>query len=135
MSFPATLNGNNVFGFAVHCQMVQRPSVQQVNEFFGIDGQFQLFGGSRGRHFMIRGQLCGFDIDSLNFAEAVWDTGSTGNIADGVGRTLITPRGLIYPQVVYRGEYVPDPEGPHPGAFPGGEGWVLSYHLVLHGLI
>lgn len=134
MGILATLNGNNVFGFAVHVQMVQRPTAQQVAEFFGMNGVFQLNGGTRGRAFMIRGHLCGFTIGDLNLAESVWDTASFGNIADGVARVLVTPRGLVYPNVVYRGEYAPDPEGPHPGAFPGGGGWVLRYQLVLHGL-
>lgn len=134
MSGIATLNGVNVFGFGTHCQMVQRPTAQQVAEFFGVAGQFQLFGGTRGRHFMIRSHLVGFDIGSLNAAEAAWDTGAQGNYADGIARTLVTPRGVTYVNVVYRGEYVSDPEGPFPAVFPGGEGWKLSYHLVLHGL-
>jgi hypothetical protein len=130
----ATLNGVNVFGYAVHCQMVQRPTVQQIAEFFGMDGVFQLDGGTRGRTFMIAGQLCAVDMPTLNAFEAVWDTSQIGNIADGVARTLITPRGVVYPNVVYRGEYVPDPEGPHLGSFPGGSGYTLGYHLILHGL-
>jgi hypothetical protein len=133
MSF-ATLNGINVFGQGTKVQMVQNPTAQQIAEFFGMSGVFQLAGGTRGRHFMITSALVGVDLPTITAAEAAWDTGAFGNYADGVARTLVTPRGVTYANVVYRGEYQPMPGDPLPGYWPGGAGWVLRYNLILHGL-
>lgn len=130
----ATLDGDNPFGFAVEMKMVQRPTVEQISEFFGVDGQFSLYGGKRGRHFMVRGHLYGSNIAALNAAEAVFDTSQDGNIADGVARTLVTPRGVVYENVIYRGEYEPDERGPLLGYTPAGFGYTLKYALMLHGL-
>lgn len=133
MSF-ATLNGENVFGFAVQMRMVQRPTVEQISEFFGVDNVFSLYGGKRGRIFMTRGILAGGNMSELNAAEAIFDTSQAGNIADGTSRTLVTPRGVVYQNVIYRGEYEPADHGPVLGYFPGGSGFILPYSLILHGL-
>ncbi len=52
-----TLDGNPIFGDAVCVQHLPHPNTQQINEFFGINGQQTLFGGTRGRTFAISGVL------------------------------------------------------------------------------
>jgi hypothetical protein len=130
----ATLDGANIFGYATKMKMVQNPTAEQFSEFFGVDGLFSLYAGARGRHFMVRSHLFGTDMESLNAAETVFDTSQVGNIADGVARTLVTPRGVTYYNVIYRGEYEPSDEGPLLGVCPAGTGYLLQYNLMLHGL-
>ena len=52
-----TLDGNSIFGTAVSVVHNPHPNAQQINHFFGIDGQQTLFGGTRGRTFIISGVL------------------------------------------------------------------------------
>ena len=120
-----TYNGVNIFGAAVQFQHLAHPNAQQVNTFFGVTGTQTLFGGGRGRTFLIRGILLGATLDDLNAAEALIQS-----YADGVARTLVDPRGRSWPNVIYRGELVPDPRGPYPTP----TGWALPYKAVFHGL-
>ncbi len=121
-----TYGGANIFGAAVQFQQVAHPNAQQNNTFFGVSGTQSLFGGGRGRMFLIRGLLLGATIEDLNSAEAVIQS-----YADGIARTLVDPRGRTWPNVIYRGEFTPDPRGPYPTA----TGWALPYKAILHGLI
>jgi hypothetical protein len=120
-----TYNGSNIFGAAVRFQHLPHQSAQQVNSFFGVSGMQSLYGGARGRTFLIRGILIGATMDELNAAESVFQ-----NYADGIARTLVDPRGRTWPNVIFRGEFTPDPRGPYPTA----GGWALPYRAVFHGL-
>jgi len=121
-----TLDGNSIFGDAVNVIHNPRPNAQQVNHFFGIDGQQTLFGGTRGRAFVISGVLSAPTIPTLNAIEA-----TLLSFADGLTHTLVDTRGRIWPNVIFRGEYTPSPMGPR--ALAGG-GWCLPYRLVMEGL-
>ena len=57
-----TLDGNSIFGNAVNVIHNPHPNAQQINHFFGIDGQQTLFGGTRGRRFVISGVLSASNI-------------------------------------------------------------------------
>ena len=91
----------------------------------GVPGQFALFGGGRGRAFMVRGVLYDVDIPSLNGDEAL-----LGTYADGIARTLIDTRGRAWSNVVFLGEMRPDAMGPR----PSGDLVVLPYRAVFYGL-
>ena len=120
-----TYDGSNIFGAAVQFQQLAHPNAQQINTFFGVSGTQSLYGGGRGRMFLIKGILIGTTIQDLNAAEAVFDS-----YADGVARTLVDPRGREWPNVIYRGEFIPDSRGPYATA----AGWALPYKTVFHGL-
>ncbi len=121
-----TLDGNSIFGNAVNVMHNPHPNAQQVNHFFGIDGQQTLFGGTRGRRFVICGVLSAPTIATLNAVEA-----TLLSFADGLTHTLVDNRGRIWPNVIFRGEYTPSSMGPR--ALAGG-GWCLPYRLVMEGL-
>ena len=101
-------------------------NAQQINHFFGVDGQQTLFGGVRGRTFIISGVLSASNMPTLNAVEA-----TLLSYADGLTHTLVDNRGRIWPNVIFRGEYMPSPMGPRPLA---GGGWCLPYRLVMDGL-
>src|SRR4051812_2856382 len=111
----AFLDGNSVFGLAVSVQHSQNPSAQQINAFFGVSGQQMIFGGGRGRVFMISGVFIGSDLSDLAAAEA-----ALLSYDDGIARTLTDPWGRSWPYVVSSGDYHADPKGPRP--FDGGWG-------------
>jgi hypothetical protein len=121
-----TLDGNAIFGTAVNVTQSPHPNAQQINHFFGVDGQQTLFGGTRGRIFMISGVLYASSIAALNAVEA-----TLLSYADGLTHTLVDNRGRIWPNVVFRGEYTSSPMGPR--ALAGG-GWCLPYRLTMEGL-
>jgi hypothetical protein len=120
-----TYDGSNIFGAAVQFQHLPQPNAQQVNSFFGVSGTQSLYGGARGRMFLIRGILVGSSIQDLNAAEVAFQ-----NYADGIARTLVDPRGRTWANVIFRGELTPDPRGPYPTV----GGWALPYRAVFHGL-
>ncbi|MGC8638728.1 MAG: hypothetical protein ACP5XB_02485 [Isosphaeraceae bacterium] len=120
-----TYDGANIFGAAVGFQQVVQPNAQQTNAFFGVSGTQSLYGGGRGRTFLIRGMLLGTTIEDINAAEAVFQS-----YADGTARTLVDPRGRAWPNVTFRGEFTADPRGPYPTA----GGWALPYKAVFYGL-
>lgn len=120
-----TYNGENVFGSAVQFQHVAKPRAQQVVAFFGVSGTQVLDGGGRGRAFFIRGVLTAPTLQALDAAEARFH-----DFADGVARILVDNRGRIWPNVVFKGEFIPDARG----AIPSGVGWALPYRAVFHGL-
>jgi hypothetical protein len=121
-----TLDGYPIFGDAVTVIHNPHPNAQQINQFFGIDGQQTLFGGTRGRTFIISGVLAAPTMLTLNTLEA-----TLLSFADGLTHTLVDNRGRTWPNVIFRGEYAPSPMGPCPLA---GGGWCLSYRLVMEGL-
>jgi len=121
-----TLDGNPIFGEAVSVQHTPHPNAQQINEFFGINGQQSLFGGTRGRTFLISGVLTAVDIPTLNVVES-----TLLSYADGLPHTLVDNRGRTWLNVVFGGVYTPCSQGPYPLA---NGGWCLSYRLVMTGL-
>lgn len=120
-----TYDGASIFGAAVQFQHLPQPSAQQVNTYFGINGTQSLYGGGRGRMFVIRGVLQGATMADLNAAEA-----AILAYADGVARTLVDPRGRRWANVLFRGEFQPDPRGPLATA----GGWAMPYRAIFHGL-
>jgi hypothetical protein len=131
--FVPTYDGIPIFGEAVSMQHVPNATQHQIDAFFGVGGQISLFGGSRGRTFLISGVLIATEdvddpttIGDLNSFEAL-----ILSYADGIARTLTDTRGRAWPFVFFRGEFSPDPMGPKPTDF----GWALPYRMVMHGLI
>lgn len=134
MAFPANIDGQFVFGYAVKIEESSHPNIQQMVEFFGINGVFTLFGGTRGRTFAISGILFGADIATLNAFEGI-----LRSFADGLAHTLVDTRGRSWSNVIFRGDFRPDPAGPRPGIVPDGfggtlGGWCLPYKAVMIGL-
>ena len=121
-----TLDGNPIFGDAVTVIHQPHPNAQQINQFFGMDGRQTLFGGTRGRSFIITGVLSAVDLPTLNTVEV-----TLLSFADGLTHILVDNRGRVWPNVIFRGEYAPSPMGPRPLA---GGGWCLPYRLVMEGL-
>jgi hypothetical protein len=95
----ATYDGSNIFGFS-RIRMEVNPSAAQVNEFFGAQGQQSLYGGSRGRVFLIEGIWTG-DNDTLAASVA-----TMLSYDDGIGRAFAHPIYGTWPRVVFR-RFVP----------------------------
>lgn len=139
MLFTPSYGGEPIFGLAVSMQMVSNPTANQVTEFFGVIGTFNLWGGSRGRMFLVEGTLLGQGFDvfqgmaSLNAAEAGFHA-----LADGIGRDLIDTRGQLWSTVVFDDVFQPDPRGPRPvmGLYnlDGSNAWGLRYKAAFRGL-
>ena len=129
-----TYGGRPIFGLAVHIEQVPAQSAQQVEAFFGVPGVLSVFGGARGRSFQITGCLFDVDLPTLNADENVFTPGVTGTLADGIARTLSDTRGRNWANVVFLGQFQPDPMGPRPAVWGSGGGWALPYKAVFHGL-
>jgi hypothetical protein len=129
-----TYGGRPIFGLAVHIEQIPAQAAQQQDAFFGVPGILSLFGGTRGRMFQVSGVLFDVDLPSLNGDEDVFTPGVSGSLADGVARPLFDTRGRTWANVVYLGQFHPDPIGPRPGAWGSGVGWILPYRAVFHGL-
>jgi hypothetical protein len=122
----ATLDGNPIFGYASTVVHTPHPNAQQLSACFGINGQQTLYGGTRGRSFLISGVFAGDSLLVINDAETALLT-----YADGLPHTLVDNRGRTWNNVIFRGEYQPAAEGPRPLA---GGGWCLPFKCVLEGL-
>ena len=109
-------------------------AAQQVETFFGVSGVLSLFGGARGRTFLVSGVLYDVDLPSLNADETLFLPGLSGSYADGVARVLFDTRGRTWQNVVYLGQFEADPLGPQPGVWGSDSGWILPYRAVFHGL-
>jgi hypothetical protein len=127
MSFPGSLDGNLVFGVANHIVHTPRGNAQQVNAFFGVNGNQTIFGGARGRTFMIDGVFLAANPTLIATAEAF-----LLSYADGRPHTLVDTYGRIWQNIIFRGEYQPNAAGPKPLA--DGTGWSLAFKCVLEGL-
>lgn len=115
-----------VFGYATNLVHQPHANAQQLNSFFGINGRQTLFGGTRGRTFMISGVLVGSTIFALNAAEQ-----ALLNFADGQAHTLVDNRGRSWSNVVFAGEYEPSPAGVK---YLAGGGYALPYKCVMAGM-
>lgn len=120
-----TYGGSNIFGAAVRLQHVVNANAQQENTYFGVSGTQTLYGGGRGRTFLVTGVLVGGSLSELNASESLFES-----FADGIARTLTDARGRVWPNVIFKGEFLPDPKGPYPTI----NGWALPYRAVFHGL-
>jgi hypothetical protein len=118
-----TLDGNAIFGDAVTTVHTPIGSGRLAGNFAGRDASPRIFGGNRGRRWIITGILKGATLSALNEAEA-----TLVSYNDGMSHTLVDDRGRIWPNVVFRGEYVPSATGPRPLAEGG---WCLAYRLTL----
>jgi hypothetical protein len=132
--YTPTYGGVPIFGAAVRIQQVPEIASQQAEAFFGVPGVLSVFGGHRGRTFQITGVLYDSDLVLLNSDEDVFTPGVAGSVADGVARSLSDTRGRTWANVIYLGEFQPDPRGPVPGSWGTGSGWVLPYRAVFRGL-
>ena len=132
--YTPTFGGIPMFGLAVRIEQVPAQAAQQTDAFFGVPGTLSLFGGSRGRTFQVSGVLFDVDLVSLNADEDLFTPGVSGSLADGIARPLFDTRGRTWANVVYLGQFQPDPNGPRPGVWSGSGGWVLPYRAVFHGL-
>ena len=125
-----TYNGYPIFGYAVSIAVEPKPCAQQLEAFFGVPGAFALFGGGRGRAFMISGVFLEPDIDSLNNDEFIFDPGNSNGVSAGGVAVLTDTRGRSWPNVYCLGEIKPDSSGIH----PAGGSVMLAYKLVMWGL-
>ena len=123
---PTTLDGSPVFGLATNVVHTPHPNAQQMNEFFGVNGVQTLFGGARGRTFLVSGVLVADDIATINVYEALLLSS-----ADGLPHTLIDNRGRVWENVIFRGEYQPFEQGPR---LLANGGYCLPYKLTMMGL-
>ncbi len=121
-----TLDGDLIFGYASNVVHYPHSNSQQINASFGVNGQQTLYGGTRGRTFMISGVFTGESLLDINNAES-----ALLSYADGMPHTLVDNRGRTWANVIFRGEYQPSAGGPHPLA---GGGWCLPFKCVLEGL-
>lgn len=92
-----TYDGIDIFGGAVKVRMDVNPSAAQLNEFFGVAGQQSLYGGGRGRVFLVEGLLTAPDPASLQAAVAL-----VLSYDDGIGRVFSHPVYGAWPMVVFR---------------------------------
>jgi hypothetical protein len=130
MGYDPTYNGYSIFGEAVSIVVEPNPTAEQIESFFGVDGLFSLFGGNRGRVFMISGVFFEDDLDGLNNDEYVFDPSNTDGVSHGGLAPLFDTRGRTWPNVYCKGEIKIDPMGPKP--FLGGV--ILPYKLIMRGL-
>ena len=132
--FTPTYGGVPIFGIAVKIEQVPLQCSAQLEAFFGVPGMLSVFGGSRGRTFQVSGVLFDEDITTLNADEDIFTPGVDGSMADGIARTLADTRGRNWANVIYLGQFTPDPMGPRPAVWGSGAGWALPYRAVFHGL-
>lgn len=126
----ATLNGSNVFGYAVRFKWLPNPTAQQVNEFFGVSGLQSLFGGERGSILSVEGTFFG-----PNAAIVIAQESLLLSYRDGIARTLVDDWGTVYPDFVFSGRYQRDDNGVKPGKLASGiTGWCLRYQCTFEGL-
>jgi hypothetical protein len=117
----ATYDGVNIFGRSVSISMKVNPSAAQVNEFFGVTGTQSLYGGGRGRVFLISGVLApdsGLPEDLAAMRDLIL------SYDDGIGRILVDTLGGIWPAVVFRrfdpaDRILPGPALPYKAQFDG----------------
>jgi hypothetical protein len=122
----ALLDGSAIFGLST--KVIHNPNAvaHQESQFFGVNGTQTLFGGSRGRMFMISGVLVGSSFADIAAAEA-----NLLSFADGNTHILVDNLGRTFQNVIFKGEYQPFDQGPRPLA---GGGLALPFRAVLYGL-
>ena len=122
----ASYGGAQCLGFAVHVAVRRAKASCDRVSFFGVNGTFSVFGGSRGSVFEVSGVLWGVGVAELLAVE-----GLLYSMGDGVGRYLIDDVGRTWSDVIFLGEYVPHPDGPK----WTDDGVCLPYSARFYGLI
>ena len=84
MLFTPTFGGNPIFGLAVEIDQQAQPAAEQTDAFFGVPGVVSLFGGTRGRRFIITGVLYNVDLPSVAGDEGLFLAGVAGSYVDGI---------------------------------------------------
>jgi hypothetical protein len=115
-----------IFGYAVVIRHQPQITANQITTFFGLSGNMALFGGGRGRGFLITGVLPG---DSPAGCVAVENL--MLSYADGIARTLVDTVGITWPNVVFHGDYQRTASQQY---MPFEAGWILPYKAVFIGL-
>ena len=113
------------FGRSIRVTMITHPSAAQVNEFFGVTGRQRLWGGGRGRIFVVEALFFGANraaVDALRNTLLSYD--------DGIGRVLTDTGGTAWPAVVFTGQY--NPTG---GYVYGHGGLLLPYRAHFEGML
>lgn len=123
----ATYGGFAIFGLVQSCVAVPNAPATQKASFFGVNGQLSKFGGTRGTKVTITAVLNDSSMAALNADEQI-----ILSYCDGVARTLTDVRGRQFDNMLFEGDYHPDPMGPKPMA--GGEGWCFKYTISFVGL-
>ncbi len=123
----ATFDGGLYLGVAVRVEHVPNATAVMISEFFGIQGQLALFGGTRGRTLLVTGVLVASTIAGLNALEEVWG-GEQFN--DGNVHTLIDDRGRVFENLIYTGQFQPSADGPK----AMWNGWLIPYRIAFQGL-
>jgi hypothetical protein len=123
----ADYGGDAIFGRSVTIAMEQAPSAVQLDAFFGLSGVASLYGGGRGRAFLIEGVLVGSDAADLAAARALFLS-----YDDGIARDLTDTWGVTWPQVVFR-QF--QPQGRVMQLAVAGGGLALPYRAVFEGRI
>jgi len=123
--YTPSYGGVPLFGTAVKIKHTVNPTAQQLNAFFGVSGQQAIFGGSRGRVFMVRGVWTANDPSVLRSTHEALLL----SYADGVARTLVDTFGVAWSPVIYRGDYS------HDELSFAGNGYALPFRAVFHGLV
>lgn len=95
-----TYGGSAVFGTAVSIRHQPNATAQQINSFFGIQGTQAVFGGLRGRTFLVEGLFVASTAPGLRALQAALLA-----FADGVPRTLYDTLGYSWSNVIYKGEF------------------------------
>lgn len=127
----ATYGGSAIFGPVNKIKGIKNPNAAQINQFFGINGQQQLFGGSRGWNIFAQGLFFG-----VNELDVVAVEGNFLSYADGRARDLVDNQGRTFIQVVYDGTYEPDDNGIMPCILPAyGYGYCQMYKAVFRSLV
>jgi hypothetical protein len=121
-----TFGGVPIFGIAVHVSPAQNAAAVQRDSYFGSDGVFTCFGGTRGWTIDITGCLAGADLPVLLQAEAL-----LLSYGDGVARVLTDAIGRAWPSVIFEGEYRPSREGPK----WTDSGVILPYECTFYALV
>lgn len=120
----ATYGGSAIFGYSVAMAHMLNPPAQQVNAFFGLSGLSSLWGGLRGRVFLVKGVWFGADLATLNAAESGYLT-----YIDGIARTLVDTRGRSFDWVLV------DPPRVGERVLRDDRGFYLPYQGTLRGLV
>jgi hypothetical protein len=121
-----TYGGQAVFGLVTSCVATLNQVATQKEEFAGVNGRLSKFLGTRGTTVRVRGLLNDSDLASLNADEQI-----LLSFADGVARQLVDVRGRPFNNMLFEGDYDPDPRGPVRLA---GGGWGLEYTMTFVGL-